>query len=268
MLRELWVRNLALIEELRLEFAQGLNVLTGETGAGKSIIIDAVGLVLGGRGSGEMIRAGAEAAVVEAVFDLDGRPELASILDEIGIAAPDGLLVLHRELGAGGRSRCRINDQTVTSLTLARIGGLLVDIHGQHEHQSLLHPEKQLDLLDRVAGEAVLELRGRFAEGYTRLRSLRDELARLRGDEEELKRREELLRFQAEEIREAKLTPGEDTRLQTEHDLFANMERLYEATARAYELLYELAHRPAWVEIPAAGLRQILAERAKTGSMV
>ena len=205
MLRELWVRNLALIEELRLEFAQGLNVLTGETGAGKSIIIDAVGLVLGGRGSSEMVRAGAESAVAEGVFDLDNRPELAAALDELGIQAPDGVIALYRELGPGGRSRCRVNGQTVTSLTLAKLGGLLVDIHGQHEHQSLLHPEKQLDLLDRVAGEEVLGLRGRFAEQFARLTALREELARLRGDEEELKKRVEMLQFQVQEIGEAKL---------------------------------------------------------------
>ena len=239
MLRELWVRNLALIEELRLEFAQGLNVLTGETGAGKSIIIDAVGLVLGGRGSSEMVRAGAESAVAEGVFDLDNRPELAAALDELGIQAPDGVIALYRELGPGGRSRCRVNGQTVTSLTLAKLGGLLVDIHGQHEHQSLLHPEKQLDLLDRVAGEEVLGLRGRFAEQFARLTALREELARLRGDEEELKKRVEMLQFQVQEIGEAKLKPGEDEQLQAEHDLFASAERLYETSARAYELLYE-----------------------------
>jgi len=248
LLRELWIRNLALIEELRLEFAQGLNVLTGETGAGKSIIIDAVGLVLGGRGTGEMIRAGADSAVVEAIFELDERPELTAALEELGIAAPDGVLVFHRELGTGGRSRCRINDQTVTSLTLAKIGAFLVDIHGQHEHQSLLQPDKQLDLLDRMAGEEVWGLRRKFAEGYAQLRALRDELTRLRGGEEELKRREELLQFQLAEIREAKLVSGEDDRLQAEHDLFANIERLYEATARAYGLLYEGGTQQAAVE--------------------
>ncbi len=249
MLRELWVRNLALIDELRLEFAQGLNVLTGETGAGKSIIIDAVGLVLGGRGTAEMIRAGAESAVVEGVFDLGDRGEIRAALAELGIEAPDGTVALYRELGTGGRGRCRVNGQTVTSLTLARLGGLLVDIHGQHEHQSLLHPDKQLDLLDRVAGEEVLRLRTSFGEGYARLVSLREELARLRGNEEELKKRVELLRFQAEEIAEAKLQPDEDERLQAEHDLFASSERLFEATARAYELLYESGSGQAALEM-------------------
>jgi len=235
----LWLRNLALIEELRLEFAPGLNVLTGETGAGKSIIIDAVGLVLGSRGTAEMIRAGAESATAEGVFDLDNRPELAAALRELGIEAPDGVVALFRELGPGGRSRCRVNGQTVTSMTLARLGGLLVDIHGQHEHQSLLHPDKQLDLLDRVAGDEAMNLRGRFAEEYSQLMQAREELARLRGDEDDLKKRVELLQFQAEEISEAKLKPGEDEQLQSEHDLFASAERLYEATARAYGLLHE-----------------------------
>ncbi|MGE5528524.1 MAG: DNA repair protein RecN [Patescibacteria group bacterium] len=239
MLRELWVRNLALIEELRLEFAPGLNVLTGETGAGKSIIIDAVSLVLGGRAAAEMIRAGAETATAEGVFDCDGRPELRAALEELGLEAPEGVVALYREIGTGGRSRCRINGQTVTSLTLAKLGALLVDIHGQHEHQSLLHPDKQLDLLDRVAGEEVLQLRGRFAAGYAALCGLRQELATLRGNEEELKQRVELLQFQLQEIGEAKLKPDEDEALQSEHELFAGAERLFAASARAYELLYE-----------------------------
>lgn len=239
MLRELYVRNLALIDELRLEFGSGLNVLTGETGAGKSIIVDAVGLVLGGRGSGEMIRAGSETAAVEGVFDLDGRPEIAAALADLSIEAPDSQLVLWREIGTGSRSRCRVNGQTVTSLTLARLGGLLVDIHGQHEHQSLLLPEKQMDLLDRMGGEELISVRGRFSDGCNRLLAVRQELIRLRGDVEELKRRVELLQFQEEEIAEARLKPGEDDELQAEHDVFTSGERLFEAANRAYELLYE-----------------------------
>ena len=239
MLRELYVRNLALIDELRLEFGSGLNVLTGETGAGKSIIVDAVGLVLGGRGSGEMIRAGSETAVVEGVFDLDGRPEIAAALADLSIEAPDSQIVLWREIGTGSRSRCRVNGQTVTSLTLARLGGLLVDIHGQHEHQSLLLPEKQMDLLDRMGGEELISVRGRFSDGCNRLLAVRQELIRLHGDVEELKRRVELLQFQEEEIAEARLKPGEDDELQAEHDVFTSGERLFEAANRAYELLYE-----------------------------
>ena len=239
MLRELSVANLALIERLRIEFEPGLNILTGETGAGKSIIIDAVGLALGGRFSGEMVRAEADALQVEAVFELEEPEKFRPALDELGIElGDDHLLILSREAGSSGRNRCRINGQTVTVSTLAKVGTMLMDIHGQHEHQSLLINEKQLAILDAFGGKSLAEAAGQVAEAYERWRWLRQELARLDGDIEDRARRMELLNFQLQEITEAQLTPGEDGELAQERAILAGAEKLYAAAAESYQRLY------------------------------
>lgn len=239
MLRELSVANLALIERLRIEFEPGLNILTGETGAGKSIIIDAVGLALGGRFSGEMVRAETDALQVEAVFELEEPEKFRPALDELGIElGDDHLLILSREAGSSGRNRCRINGQTVTVSTLAKVGTMLMDIHGQHEHQSLLINEKQLAILDAFGGKSLAEAAGQVAEAYERWRWLRQELARLDGDIEDRARRMELLNFQLQEITEAQLTPGEDGELAQERAILAGAEKLYAAAAESYQRLY------------------------------
>jgi hypothetical protein len=152
MLRELAIRNLAVLEEARVVFAPGLNVLTGETGAGKSIVIDALLLIRGARAQPDLIRTGAESASVEAVFDISSAGAVAAALDEAGHAAPDGQLVVKRELSRSGRNRVFVNDSAATVALLERLGDLLVEIHGQHEHQRLMEPVRQLDVLDRFAG--------------------------------------------------------------------------------------------------------------------
>src|SRR5690606_25654408 len=157
-LLDLQIRDFALIEELHLTFEKGLHVLSGETGAGKSIVIDAVAFVLGGRASVDMIRSGAQSARVEAVFDIAGRARLQSLLDEKGLKGDGGLLILRREFSSEGRSRCRVNDVLVTVGVLAEIGEQLVDIHGQHEHQSILKEERQRALLDAYGGEEGIRL--------------------------------------------------------------------------------------------------------------
>lgn len=158
MLQEINVRNLALIEEINLEFDPSFNVLTGETGAGKSIIIDALGLALGGRFSSEMIRTGAENATVEAVFLIQNRPDLYTFLETLGIQIDaDFSLIIQREISLNGKNRCRVNGQLVTVLSLAKIGEFLLDLHGQHEHQSILFPEKQLDLSEKISISAIDE---------------------------------------------------------------------------------------------------------------
>jgi DNA repair protein RecN (Recombination protein N) len=152
MLTELRIRNLAVIESVTLPVAPGFNVLSGETGAGKSIIVGALGLLLGERGSADVVRGGADRAVVEGVFDGSGNRDLAAMLEERGIESDEGLVVLRREVSAAGKSRAWINDVTVTTTALASVGRLLVNIHGQHESQALLDEDAQRDVLDAFAG--------------------------------------------------------------------------------------------------------------------
>src|SRR5438552_1449921 len=154
MLRELRIRNFAVIESVAVEFRPGLNVLTGETGAGKSMLIDAILLVLGARAQTDVIRSDADAATVEAVFDVEPRGAVAATLDEAGLAPDDGVLVARRELSRSGRHRAFVNDAAVTVALLERLGDHLVEVHGQHEHQRLLQPARQLELLDRFADAA------------------------------------------------------------------------------------------------------------------
>jgi DNA repair protein RecN (Recombination protein N) len=239
MLRELSIANLALVDKLRIEFLQGLNTLTGETGAGKSIIIDAVGLALGGRFSSEMIRVDAESAQVEAVFELDHPAEFGIPFEELGVPlGEDGLVILSREVAQTGRNRCRINGQTVTVQILGKVGSILMDIHGQNEHQSLLSPEKQLAILDAFGGPELLHISTEFVGIYERWAKLRQDLTRLDENIEDRARRMELIGFQLEEIREAKLVPGEDDELLREREILGSAERLYAASAEGYLRLY------------------------------
>lgn len=240
MLKELLVREFALIEELRLEFDTGLNILTGETGAGKSIIIDALGLVLGGRFSSEMIRTSAESCYVEAVFEIGSKQALLETLGGLGIQhQPGDALILSREVSNSGKSRCRVNGQTVNVGTLSEIGALLVDIHGQHDHQSLLSADKQIHILDRFGGDALSGLAERVAQAYQRRAGLYHEYQGLQVDESEKARRLELLGYQLQEIDDLKLRPGEEEELSREAEILGSAERLYEACAKSHFLLYE-----------------------------
>ena len=239
MLRELMIENFALIDQLHLEFGPGFNILTGETGAGKSIIIDTVSLLLGGRSSWEQIRAGADSARIEGVFDLGGRPEVDNLLADWGIpVGDDRLLVVSREIKKSGRSRCRMNGQTVTVLTLNEVGRLLMDIHGQHEHQSLFSAVSQREILDRFGGEQIKEEADRVAALYTKWQGIKKELASLETDEAEEQRRVELISFQLQEIEAAQLQPGEEEELSRERDILAGAERLYAYIAEAYQRFY------------------------------
>ncbi|HEY8391405.1 MAG TPA: DNA repair protein RecN [Capillibacterium sp.] len=239
MLRELVIENFALIERLSLEFGPGFNVMTGETGAGKSIIIDTVSLLLGGRSSAEQVRAGAEAAQIEGVFEVEARPELLNLLADWGIPlGDDRLLVINREINQAGRSRCRMNGQTVTVLALNKIGRLLMDIHGQHEHQSLFSAVSQREILDRFGGESLAERKAEVAALYSQWQAVKDELAGLEMDEAEEKRRVELFSYQLQEIEAARLQPGEEEELNRERALLAGAERLFASVSEAYQLFY------------------------------
>src|SRR5436305_3031197 len=222
MLRELRIRNFAVVENITVPFAPGFNVLTGETGAGKSILVDAILLVRGARAQTDVIRADAETATVEAVFAVpDGG--VAAVLDEAGLAVEDGEIVVRRELARGGRHRAFVNDAAVTVGLLERLGDALVQVHGQHEHQRLLEPARQLDLLDRF-GDAE-PVRERFAALFAKHREARDDLERRRGAGRDRAQREDLLRFQVSELDAARLRPGEEGELRTERQRLQHAER-------------------------------------------
>ena len=239
MLVELSIQNVAIIDRLRVAFEPGMNALTGETGAGKSIIIDALGAVLGGRVGTELLRTGADRARIEAVFDLAGSADavLVEILDAAGIEPEDGTLILAREIGASGRSAARVNGQTVTAAMLARIGERLVDIHGQSAHLTLLRPATHLDYLDAYAG--LLPQRAALGALVVQVRAIQHERAALERDDRERNRRVDLLRFQAEEIAQARLRPGEDDELRAERQRLANATKLQTVADAAYRLLRE-----------------------------
>src|SRR5687768_9337506 len=203
MLRELRIKNFAVIESVTVPFTPGLNVLTGETGAGKSMLIDALLLVRGARVQSDVIRADAESATVEAVFAVARHAGVAAVLDDAGLAADEGEIVIRRELSRSGRHRAFVNDSPVTVSLLERLGDELVEVHGQHEHQRLLEPARQLAVLDRFAD--VEELAERVAALYARARAAREDAERLRGAERDRVQREDLLRFQVSELDAARL---------------------------------------------------------------
>lgn len=249
MLRQINIKNFALIDGLELEVDPGFNVLTGETGAGKSIIIDALGLALGGRFSSEMVRAGAETAVVEAVFFCGNLPKLIDYLTAVGVTVDsDNTVIIQREVSLGGKNRCRVNGQLVTVLTLHKIGEFLVDLHGQHEHQSLLFAEKQLEMLDEYCGDTVA-WREEFTGLYKKSRELREEYRALKQNEAELARKVDLLRFQINEIQQVKLVIGEDEELLRERELLSSSGRLFEAANVSYQALYNNNSGKAAVEL-------------------
>jgi len=241
MLVELHVTNFALIDRLDLTFGAGLNILTGETGAGKSIIIDALGLALGGRAGADLVRTGAAKATVEAVFDLAHAPdEVRRRLADAGLDGEDeeDTLLVTRELArAGGKSQCRINGRLMPVAILKEIAEGLVDVHGQHEHQSLLAADRHVDILDNWGGKDALTLRQSVAALFTEANALKREREQLRTDARERARMLDLYRFQQEELEGAKLRPGEEEELAADRSRLANSEKLSAAAGDAYATL-------------------------------
>jgi DNA repair protein RecN (Recombination protein N) len=237
MLREIRIKNFAVIETVTVPFAPGLNVLTGETGAGKSIVIDAILLVGGGRAQTDLIRSDAETATVEAVFEPPRASAVRAVLDAAGIAADDHAVVIRRELARSGRHRAFVNDSPATVGLLERLGEHLVEIHGQHEHQRLLQPLPQLELLDRFAGaEDAVE---RVAGLHAKYRGAGEELERLRGAARDRAQREDLLRFQLSELNAARLRVGEQEELRVERRRLQHAERFTSGLAEVSELLVD-----------------------------
>lgn len=238
MLREIVIQNYAVIDNLRVEFGPGLNVLSGETGSGKSILVDALGLALGGRASPDVIRTGQERATVTAVFRAEDRAPWKAWLAEYGVASEDeSEFILRREVQSGGRSRLLANDQPVTLAALRALVPSLVEIHGQNEQVELLARDAQLALLDQFAGcDDLLE---KVSTLHARRRELEREMDALRESERDRLRTIDLLSFQAKELDQARLEPGEDVRLEEEKKVLANMEKLRAAAATAFAQLYE-----------------------------
>src|ERR1700722_12035704 len=235
MLTELRIRNFAVIEEAALVFGPGLNVLTGETGAGKTIVMTALGLLIGGRASPEVIRSGAKEAVVEGVFELEGEAPIAEAAEWLNEENPRELLI-RRVIAEGGRSRVTINDALATVNALARIGAGLVQIYGQHEQQSLASRETHQQILDRRAGlEPDLEA---YAAAYAHARGLRERLGELERRGRERVELLEIARFRAAELEHAELVAGEDEELAAERAVIANATRLAEAANEAEQSLY------------------------------
>ncbi len=236
MLKSLSIRNYALIESVDIEFESGLNILTGETGAGKSIIIDALSLILGDRTSAEVVRKGSEKAIVEGILGITGNQKIKTLLEHNEIDLQDDL-ILRREVSIKGQSRCFVNDSPVSLAVLKEIGDNLVDLHGQHEHQSLLRSETHIGLLDEFG--SLDGLTEEYRVPYHHLTELFAELRLLSRKENELKEKRDLYEFQIKEIDAVDPRKGEEEDLENELRILENSEKLFEATSQLYQSLYE-----------------------------
>lgn len=236
MLQLLSISNVALIDDLRVEFDGALNLLTGETGSGKSIIVDALGVLIGGRFTSELLKSGAERGSIEGLFSLTPNPQLETLLENSGLQNGDELIV-RRELSATGRNKIFINNQLATQTLLRDLRPFLVDIHGQGDQQTLFNPDTHLELLDSFAGH--FALRGEVAEAYERLSSLERELAALRKDSAAKFQLVDTLQFQIAELESAQLSLGEDERLEDERRRLANVEKLTTLCQSSYSRIYE-----------------------------
>lgn len=233
MLQSLHVKNLALMEETEVTFGEGLNILTGETGAGKSLLIGSVNLALGGKFEKEMLRRGAESALVELVFSGDNK-KVAEKLAEMDLEAEeDGTVIISRKMQVG-KSICKINGETVTAKQVKELAEVLIDIHGQHEHQSLLHKKKHMEILDGFCGEEFTAAADTVEEAYRECNLLRKKLEEESMDEEAKAKEKSLAEFEWQEIEQAKLIPGEDEELEQRYRLMVNSKRIMENLSESY----------------------------------
>lgn len=233
MLQSLHVKNLALMKETEVEFGEGLNILTGETGAGKSLLIGSVNLALGAKFEKEMLRKGAENALVELVFTADS-PQITEKLKELELEAEDGVVIISRKMQPG-KSICKINGETVTTKQVKELSEVLLDIHGQHEHQSLLHKKKHMEILDAFCGSEFTGLAKAVESAYESCRKLKKQLEEEQMDEETKKREEALAAFELQEIEEAGIIPGEDEELEEKYRLMSNSRKIVESLSESYQ---------------------------------
>src|SRR5690242_472458 len=237
MLQLLSISNIALIDDLRVEFDGALNLLTGETGSGKSIIVDALGVLIGGRFTSELLKSGAERGSIEGLFSLTPNPQLSELLENSGLQNGDELII-RRELSVAGRNKIFINNQLATQSLLRDLRPFLVDIHGQGDQQTLFDPETHLELLDSFAGDDAL--RAEVAEAYDELSRLQRELAALRKDSAEKFQLVDTLQFQIAELVRAQLSLGEDERLEEERRRLANVEKMTTLCQSSYSRICEV----------------------------
>lgn len=237
MLQALHIQNFAIIQDLSLDFSHGMTVLTGETGAGKSIIIDAVGLLAGGRGSTEFVRYGTKKCLLEGHFSLNENQEVMKLLDEHAIDSDDEVIMIQREIFATGRNVCRINGTIVTIAVLKEIGTALIDIHGQNEHQELMVPESHIELLDQYGDKKLANAKKRYKELYKEYKAVKKEQNEWQYNEQELAQRLDILKFQVDEIGEAQLEDHEEETLKEEEQKLSNHQSIVEALSSSYNAL-------------------------------
>lgn len=247
-MNEITIKNFAIIEHLEVTFENGLTVLTGETGAGKSIIIDAVQLLAGGRGSQGFIRHGAEKAELEGLFIIEDEAHpVVDTLQHFGIETEDGAVILRRDINAQGKSVCRINGKLVTIAIMREIGSQIIDIHGQHENQELMHERRHIHLLDKFAGEKMEEAYHSYTELYSKYTKLKKKLETANENEQQVAQRIDVYSFQLKEINEANLVIGEEEALEDERRKLQNFSRLFERLNTAYESISGDARALDWV---------------------
>lgn len=263
MLTRLQIRDLAIIDKLTLDLSGGFTALTGETGAGKSIIIGAMNLVLGERASSDDVRTGCDQAVVEALFDIEGHGPLCTALSEWNLGGEGNELVIRREISAQGRSRCLVNGRLAPLGQLKSIGDLLADLHGQHQHQSLLKVELHRVIVDAFGGADLLKGIEAFGKLYARHGEVVRRLDSLNRDEREIERQKDLLEYQVREIEEAHLDPGEDTALEEDRRRLQHADVLLQNAAAAWDLLFEGEVEAATVEEMVSRCEKLLAESAR-----
>ena len=239
MLESLWVKNVALIDEAEIEFQEGLNMLTGETGAGKSILIGSINLALGAKADKSMIRTGAEYAFVELVFSVTQKEQMEK-LKELDVYPEDGTLVLQRRI-LPSKNVCKANGETITNRTLKEIGEILMDIHGQHEHQSLLKEKKQAEILDEFCPDSLMEIKEQIKRTYSTYMEEKEKLDALSNQGENKEKEISLMQFELEEIEQAALTLGEDEALETAYEKMANSRKIAEAVEVSHSLLNGMA---------------------------
>ncbi|WP_252502986.1 DNA repair protein RecN [Sporosarcina sp. Marseille-Q4943] len=248
MLSEISIHNFAIIEHLEVTFDEGLTVLTGETGAGKSIIIDAVQLLAGARGSQEFIRHGAKKAELEGMFTIDDEDHpVFQKLSEFGIECEDGSIILRRDLNANGKTTCRVNGKLVTIASLREIGSQLIDIHGQHDNQELMLEKRHIHLLDQFAGSSLAEAHRNYLDIYNQYTKLKRRLETATENEQQVAQRIDLYSFQLKEIDNAELVIGEEEELEEEKLKLQHFHRIFERLNTAYESISGDNHALDWV---------------------
>ncbi|WP_080845230.1 DNA repair protein RecN [Cytobacillus gottheilii] len=255
MLNELCIRNFAIIEGLEVSFEKGLTVLSGETGAGKSIIIDAIHLLVGGRGSSEFVRHGEDKAEIEGLFLLDdpNHPSFKKAA-EFGIEIDDGMVVLRRDISKSGKSVCRVNGKLVTISTLREFGNTLIDIHGQHEHQELMDESLHLGLLDQFGGQKIQLAKSEYEDIYHSYEETIKKLKSLNENEQQMAHRLDLIQFQLEEIQNADLKLNEDEELLEEKRKLTNFESIYDAMQTGYNALQGEQRGIDWLSLAVSNL--------------